>query len=280
MRNLCTNEPSLARIKMVPVIVVMLMAMALSACSGSSGSSGGVSADSQQETGSGDSQDNPNGGNGTDTDTGTDTGTDTDTDGETGGDGDSANEVADGNSGDNVPGSPGDGQGDADPSSQTPALGLVIDSLDRCTPIFEPIQLVLSQQLAQGENAGGERPNVSNLVTIEPENGGSLNLVSRTDEGINFEISRQDIVSVTASLEDSMVTLFLAGYDRANPDSFILRKPANGGCMYAFKSEDFCATGFSTTGIFSTNRNGASISALGCELTNPNGLPVIELPAE
>ncbi len=270
MRNLCTNEPSLVRIKMVPVIVVMLMAMALSACSGSSGSSGGVSADSQQETGSGDAQDIPNGGNGTGTDT----------DGETGGDGDSANEVADGNSGDSVPGTPGDGQGDADPSSQTPALGLVIDSLDRCTPIFEPIQLVLSQQLAQGENAGGERPNVSNLVTIEPENGGSLNLVSRTDEGINFEISRQDIVSVTASIEDSTVTLFLAGYDRANPDSFILRKPANGGCMYAFKSEDFCATGFSTTGIFSTNRNGASISALGCELTNPNGLPVIELPAE
>lgn len=261
MRNLLITKPDLTKVTRAPYFVVMLSALALTACDGSSG--GGVSADQLQDTGNVDAPDDLNGA----------------------GDG-PTDEVAggiDGNDGVNVPGVPGtadDGQGGAEAVPNVPALGLFIDSVDRCSPIFEPLQLVISQQLAQDENIEVQRPNVSNLLTIDTVAGSALNLVSRTDESINFEISRQDIATVTASIDDSTVTLFLAGYERENPDSFIMRKPANGGCMYAFKSEDFCTTGFSTTGPFSSSRNGASISALGCELTNPNDLPVIELPAD
>ncbi len=258
MRNLLITKPDLTKVKSAPYFVAMLSTLALSACDGSSG--GGVSADQLQDTGNIDAPDDLNGA----------------------GD-DLTDEVAggiDGNDGVNVPGTPDDGQGGAEAVPSVPALGLFIDSVDRCSPIFEPLELVISQQLAQDEDIEGQRPNVSNLLTIDTVAGSALNLVSRTDEGINFEISRQDIATVTASIDDSTVTLFLAGYERENPDSFIMRKPANGGCMYAFKSEDFCTTGFSTTGLFSSSRNGASISALGCELTNPNDLPVIELPAD
>lgn len=260
MHNVCNAKLCPTKFKVPHYLVIMLSTLALTACGGGSGG-GGVSADQQQETTNGDAQDDLNGAAD-----------------------DPINEVTDGIGGVDVPGVPGgvpdDGQGGADVAPNVPALGLFIDSLDRCSPVFEPLELVISQQLEPNESDQGERPNVSGLLTIDPVTGSSLNLVSRTDESINFEISRQDIVTVTASIEDSSVTLFLAGYDRENPDSFIMRKPASGGCMYAFKSEDFCATGFSTTGPFTSSRNGASMSALGCELTNPNDLPVFELPAD
>ena len=78
---------------------------------------------------------------------------------------------------------------------------------------------------------------------------------------------------------DGSITAFIAGYEASATNSFIMRKPVTNGCLYAFKAEDACATGLSRAGGFSVSRNGVSMSALGCELQNPDNLPVFELPS-
>ena len=171
-------------------------------------------------------------------------------------------------------------QGEADSSSQAARVGLIVDSTQRCAGIFEPIEVVVRRQLTEGEqpDVSGELPNVTSEVSFEQSFGTSLSLVSITGESANFEINAQDIVGLTASVDSGSVTTFFAGYDRTSaPENFIMRKPVNNGCLYAFKSGNFCIAGLSTTGRFTTNRNGLSISALGCELENPDNLSVIEL---
>ena len=170
--------------------------------------------------------------------------------------------------------------GEADSSSQSARVGLIVDSTQRCAGILEPIEVVIRRQLSEGEqpDVNGDLPNVTSEVSFEQSFGTSLSLVSITGETANFEINAQDIVGLTASVDSGSVTTFFAGYDRTTtPENFIMRKPVNNGCLYAFKSGDFCIAGLSTSGRFTTNRNGLSISAIGCELENPDNLSVIEL---
>ena len=170
-------------------------------------------------------------------------------------------------------------QSEADSSPQAARVGLIVDSTQRCAGIFEPIEVVIRRQLIEGEqpDVNGELPNITSEVIFEQSFGTSLSMVSVTDESANFEMNAQDIVGVTASIDGGSVTTFLAGYDRSAPENFIMRKQLDNGCLYAFKSAEHCVAGLSTTGRFSSSRNGLSMSAVGCELENPNELTVIEL---
>ncbi len=169
--------------------------------------------------------------------------------------------------------------GTAEPGSQEGRVGLIVESTQRCASVAEPFQVVVTRQLLEGEvaNPDGKLPNVSGLVKFDQSFGSSLNLLSRTDEGANFEMRAQDIVGLTASIDNGSVTAFIAGFNSEAPPSFIFRKPVPNGCLYAFKSGDYCATGLSKSGPLLFNRNGASMSAVGCELDNPDGLPVVEI---
>ncbi len=166
-----------------------------------------------------------------------------------------------------------------EPGPQTGRVGLIVSSPQRCAFVFDPLEVVVTRTLEQGEVAEveGQLPNVTGLVTFANRFGTSLNLVSRDGDSANFEVSEQDIVGLTATIENGSVTTYLAGYDRDLPASFILRKPVTNGCLYAFKSGDSCSTGLTEAGVLQFNRNGASMSAVGCELTNPNNLPVVEI---
>lgn len=163
--------------------------------------------------------------------------------------------------------------------SPAETVGLVVDSTQRCAIVFEPLQVVVTRNLEEGEvpDTAGELPNVTSSVRFDQRFGSSLNLVSVNGDSASFEMSAQDIVGLSASVENGSVTVFIAGYDSELPASFIMRKPVPNGCLYAFKSGDFCTTGASRPGNLLFNRNGASMSAVGCELENPNSLPVIEL---
>ncbi len=175
---------------------------------------------------------------------------------------------------------PGDSaSGDLDGEAER--IGLVVDSSQRCAVMFEPLEIVITAQLAEGEEpeVADSMSNITGLVTFEQSLGSSLELVSRNDAAAIFQMNEQDIVGLTASTGGGSVTAFIAGYDASAPDSFIMRKPVTNGCLYAFKAEDVCATGLSRAGGFSVSRNGVSMSALGCELQNPDNLPVIELPS-
>ena len=170
-------------------------------------------------------------------------------------------------------------QGEADSSPQAARVGLIVDSTQRCAVVFEPFEVVIRRQLTEGDqpDVSGELPNITSEVTFEQSFGTSLSLVSVTGESANFEMSAQDIVGVTASVDGSSVTTFFAGYDRSAPENFIMRKTVDNGCLYAFKSAEHCVAGLSTTGRFSSSRNGLSMSAIGCDLENPDNLAVIEL---
>lgn len=172
-------------------------------------------------------------------------------------------------------------QGVSDPDSQAGRVGLVVDSAQRCAKIFEPLQVVITRQLLDGEEPleSGGLPNVTGLTKFDQSYGASLNLVSRTDESANFEMSTQDIVGLTSSIENGSVTIFIAGYEPESPQRFIMRKPVPNGCMYAFKSDDYCSTGLAKAGSIAFSRNGVSMTAIGCELDNPDDLPVLEVPA-
>lgn len=171
-------------------------------------------------------------------------------------------------------------QDESAPPSQSNTVTLVVDSTQRCAGIFEPIDIVIARQLDTDEelDPSGALPNVTSLATFEQRFGTSLSLVSVSDESANFEMVAQDIVGLTASIEGGSVTTFLAAYDKTSaPENFIMQKPTNNGCLYAFKSVNYCVAGLSTTGNFRTSRNGLSMSAVGCELDNPNDMPVIEI---
>ena len=168
-----------------------------------------------------------------------------------------------------------------DPESEAERVGLVVASSQRCAVVSEPVEVVITSQLEEDDEASesGVRPNITGLVTFDQSLGNSLELVSRNDDAAIFQMTEQDIVGLTASTANSSVTAFIAGYDNDAPESFIIRKPVSSGCLYAFKSQNECVTGLSTTGNFAVSRNGVSISAVGCELQNPDNLPLIELPA-
>lgn len=165
--------------------------------------------------------------------------------------------------------------------AQAGRVPLVVGTTQRCAKVFEPIEVVITRQLSEGEELteSGELPNVTGMVKFESSLGTSLNLVSRTDESANFEMSAQDIVGLTSSLDNGSVTIFIAGYESESPERFIMRKPVVNGCLYAFKSDDYCSAGFAKTGSIAFSRNGVSMSAIGCELDNPDNLPVLEISA-
>ena len=160
-------------------------------------------------------------------------------------------------------------------------VGLIIDSTQRCAVVNDSIELVIKRELLEGEtpDENGELPNISGFVEFTQVFGDSLEIISRSDESAVFAMSQQDIVGLTSNIENGSVTAFLAGYDASAPADFILRKPAANGCLYAFKSADYCVAGRSTVGPIAFSRNGLSMSAIGCDLENPDSLSVIELPA-
>jgi len=187
--------------------------------------------------------------------------------------GDPGNEVADNGNG------PTREAPVADPQAER--VGLIFDIAQRCAIVSESFKVVVTRQLAQGEepSGSGELPNISGLVEFEQSLGTSLDMVSRDDESVDFVMGSQDIVGLTASIENGSVTAYLAGYDSALPPRFIMRKPTADGCLYAFKVDDNCATGYTKASELTLNRDGVSMSANGCELNNPDGLPVFEVTA-
>ena len=164
-------------------------------------------------------------------------------------------------------------------------VGLIVDSTQRCAIVQEPIELVIKRELLEGEQPeeAGELPNVTGFVEFTQIYGDSLDSISRTDESAIFSMNRDDVIGLIANVQNSVngsVTAFLAAYDTSAPEDFIMRKPVAGGCLYAFKSADFCSTGLATVGSISFSRNGLSMSAVGCELQNPDNISLIELPAD
>lgn len=160
--------------------------------------------------------------------------------------------------------------------SQAGRVGLVVATVQRCAVVYKPLEIVITRKPGEAVDSD-DYPNVTDLVKFDRSLGTSLKLVSRTNGRANFEMSAQDIVALTATIENGAVTTFLAGYERDSPSSFIMRKRVANGCLYAFKSEDYCVTGLAKSGSLSFSRNGVSMSAAGCELENPDSLPVLEV---
>ncbi|ASJ76082.1 hypothetical protein [Granulosicoccus antarcticus] len=161
-------------------------------------------------------------------------------------------------------------------------VALSIGDSARCSAVGESFDVNITRGLTEEELAAGvlsEPQDVSAYVTLTQDFGDSLELLSRGDGAVQFRHQEQNMVSLTAELENGSVTTYLAGISADAPASVVLRKPVVGGCLYALRLPDYCATGLAKGGTLSFNRDGDGISAVGCELSNPNGYPVIELPA-
>ncbi len=167
-----------------------------------------------------------------------------------------------------------------DDLAQLDEVALVVNTSSRCTAVGEPLELNVSRALTDAEIAAGEPatpPDVTAFVSYTQGLGDSLAFVSVADGSASFAFERQDIVSLTVGLENGSVTAFLAGIDASIPAPVVLRKEAPGGCLYALRTQNSCVTGFAKGGTLSLARDGQSISAQGCELSNPGNLPIIEL---
>lgn len=159
-------------------------------------------------------------------------------------------------------------------------IGLTIDSAARCAVVGESFDMAVARNLSDEELAAGELDgpqDVSAYVTLTQSLGDSLELLSRGDGAIQLQHRQQDIVGLTADLGTGSVTAYLAGFAADTPTTVILKKPVPGGCLYALRLPDYCATGFAKAGNFSIGVGDQGISALGCELSNPANHPVIEL---
>lgn len=174
----------------------------------------------------------------------------------------------------------GPSQSVPDDLAQLDEVALIVNANSRCAAVSEPLELNVSRALTEAEIAAGDPatpPDVSAFVSYTQGLGDSLSLVSVGDGSASFAFERQDIVSLTVELDNGSVTAFLAGIDAAIPPPVVLRKEAPGGCLYALRSQNSCVTGFAKGGTLSLASDGLSISAQGCELSNPGNLPVIEL---
>ncbi len=160
-------------------------------------------------------------------------------------------------------------------------VSLVVSAESRCAVVGEAINVSVTRSLTEAELAAGDPatpPDVAAYVTYSQGLGDSLSLLSVTNSQASFSLQRQDVLSLTAELDNGSVTAYLAGFADDTPTSAVLRKPVPGGCLYAFRIPGYCATGLAKGGTLSFNRDGQGISAMGCELTNPGNLPVIDLP--
>jgi len=120
---------------------------------------------------------------------------------------------------------------------------------------------------------------VSAYVTLTQSLGDSLELLSSGDGVIQLQHRQQDIVGLTAELGTGSVTAYLAGFAADTPTSVVLKKPVVGGCLYALRLPDYCATGFAKAGNLTIGVGDQAISAQGCELENPANHLVVELAA-
>ena len=161
-------------------------------------------------------------------------------------------------------------------------VALTIDASARCSTVGESFDVQITRALTAAEEAAGvltEPQDVSAYVTLTQSLGNSLELLSRSDGAAQFRHRQQDVVGLTAELDNGSVTAYLSGFAGDAPESVILRKPVPGGCMYALRLPDYCATGIAKGGRLTFSHNDEGISAAGCELSNPANHPVIELSA-
>ncbi len=159
-------------------------------------------------------------------------------------------------------------------------VALTIGASARCSTVGESFDVQITRALTAAEEAAGvltEPQDVSAYVTLTQSLGDSLVLLSRSDGAAQFLHQQQDVVGLTAELDNGSVTAYLAGIAADAPESVILRKPVPGGCMYALRLPDYCATGIAKVGTLTFSHNDVGISAVGCELSNPANHPVIEL---
>ncbi|MGQ7845327.1 hypothetical protein ACUNV4_12670 [Granulosicoccus sp. 3-233] len=161
-------------------------------------------------------------------------------------------------------------------------IGLTIDSSARCSLVGQSFDMAVTRSLTVEEQAAGDLDSpqdVSAYVTLTQSLGNSLELLSRGDGAIQLQHRQQDVVGLTAELGTGSVTAYLAGFAPDAPTSVVLRKPVPGGCLYALRLPDYCATGIAKAGNFTIGVGDQAISAQGCELSNPAAHPVIELAA-
>lgn len=168
------------------------------------------------------------------------------------------------------------------PSESLPDELAVLDQVslrvqpdDRCVVVGQTLSLSVTR--ADNNTSDATFINTTAFTQFTQSLGESLQLISRGDESAEFNMQQQDIVGLTAEIENGSVTAFLAGFASETPTGAILRKPVVGGCLYAFRIPDYCVTGFAKGGPLSFSRDGISMSAEGCELQNPNNLPVVEI---
>lgn len=160
-------------------------------------------------------------------------------------------------------------------------IGLTIDASARCAIVGQSFDMAVSRTLTDEEQEAGildEPQDVSAYVYLTQSLGNSLEVLSRGDAAIQLQHRQQDVVSLTAELGTGSVTAYLAGFATDTPTSVVLKKPVPGGCLYALRLPDYCATGIAKSGTFAIGVGEQGISAQGCELSNPANYPVIELP--
>ena len=175
------------------------------------------------------------------------------------------------------------------PSEQVPddladqdEVGLIIDAAARCSIVGQSFDMSVARTLTQEEEEAAvlDGPqDVSAYVTLTQSLGDSLELLSSGDGVIQLQHRQQDIVGLTAELGTGSVTAYLAGFAADTPTSVVLKKPVVGGCLYALRLPDYCATGFAKAGNLTIGVGDQAISAQGCELENPANHLVVELAA-
>lgn len=154
-------------------------------------------------------------------------------------------------------------------------VSLRVQTESRCSEVGQALSLSVTR--ADDDSPDTPFTNTTAYVQFTQSLGQSLRLISRGDESAEFDFQSEDIVGLTAEIDNGSVTAYMAGFAAGTPVSTILKKPVIGGCLYAFRIPGYCATGFAKNGTFSFSRDGISMSANGCELQNPNNLPVVEL---
>ena len=175
---------------------------------------------------------------------------------------------------------PPDAADDVVPVDVEPGTRLLVDA-DLCPTVGETLGLTVTAVEPSAED--GTPPatrDVTTDVQLTARFGEALELISRGDESIVLRMNEQDIAELVLDLAgESSRTVRIGGFGADAPADALMRKPVEGGCLYALRlGSTFCGTARSSgEGVGSFGTGDTVVALDGCDYEAPDGLPLIEL---
>lgn len=158
------------------------------------------------------------------------------------------------------------------------SLSVVADAGDhQCSQVDEIVDLQVSGVLLD-QSLGFSSIDLTAQAILDLQAHANLQIVSHGDKNISVRVTSPDILDLVFSYENQLDMIYISAVSPNTAKPVILKKKHGvERCSYALYTDTGCAVVASDIGLMSASVDNVSITADGCTLSNPAGIPVIEL---